>query len=211
MADPSSQDDRQELHKQVEAAQAKLLQLMQLIESSVSTSEPEPVEAKSLSDPATPVPCATSQPHSSDPDVENGVSRLEQMQGGWQTRSSSDEASSAGEGGPQGQADLNDSVQALTQGGACEGAPAGHQSRAIIIQNATRGFLARKQARERRQQPRPSSAQWLLDRLRAGQVTGAEAALIYSRRPAAVVRRLREERQHRGLTPQSSKSDQEAD
>ena len=73
---------------------------------------------------------------------------------------------------------------------------------ATAIQSLVRGIRARNEAALRKKQPRPSSAELLLQRLRAGKLSGAQVARAYSRRPAAVVQRLRQERQDLRQEPQ---------
>lgn len=202
-----------ELQQQVEAVQERLLHLMRLLESSVDTSETDraaSLSEQSKSEPAT--PCESSEVLALHADVRDAAARQEQDDAGDQAGGSGEEAGSAGEAHhPQGdQQGPNTSAQGEEEEtGDLEG---GSASR---IQCAVRGFQARKHAQhltqQRRQQPRPNSAQVLLQRLRAGQLSGAEAAHIYKRRPAAVVKKLREEREQRRIASQSSLSDDGAD
>jgi hypothetical protein len=201
-----------ELQQQVEAVQARLLHLMRLLESSVDTSGTDraaSLSEQSKSEPAT--PCESSEVLALDADVGDAAARQEQDDADEQAGGSGGKAGSAGEAPHRGdQEGPNTSAQGGEDGrGDLEGGAA------TRIQCAVRGFQARKHAQhltqQHRQQPRPNSAQVLLQRLRAGQLSGAEAAHIYKRRPAAVVKKLREEREQRRIASQSSLSDDGAD
>jgi hypothetical protein len=67
---------------------------------------------------------------------------------------------------------------------------------AVAIQSLVRGAQARRANQHLKEEQRPNSAEMLLQRLRAGQLSGAQAMDIYSRRPSAVVEKLRRRRQN---------------